>query len=883
MALSSSRTESLRPALFSVAGQTGFPRLAATGGIVLGALILAASISHVSVPSWAMMKANAALAVLLCGASLWLYTKASPPFQIIARVCAGAVVLIALVTLAEHLLGRDFRIDQLIATDTSETGATGRMDIASAAALAGLGCAIALLDDRRHAGKALVLALIVGAASVIVLVGHVYAAPALYSFGPTPLMAAALLLLSAAAVRARSGLQTYIGYSDAAVPLLSRLVPGACAIPLVLGGLALLGYRNGIFDTETGIALAAVLAAALVFVLILWSATALPNRRLTNLREPLRPERELNHVRIAREGAVAMAGAADAAAARDILLERTRSMFPAASAITLRLVKRGSGELTPAAAWTRGGSPSEMDETRALGESGRKPLETKGAVIIRNLQTDGRVRGEMFRTQGSVSYLGVPLLARGEAHGILGVYTREEYHFSREEAEWLAALAATAAGVLSPPAPPAAESTAAPGTVTATRNAEQLKKTLRLLPEMHAALAPLNAAESLTDAIDDIIAKLVDATGADAALLRVWKRETGASIIAGHRGLSNEHVSQMEIGLLKGAMEWVVQHGEEIVAPEVEAEPRFTAGVQRQLGFRSSALLPLRLYNEVRGVLFVASKTPRWFDEAVKQPLLAIAQQIGISIENRELFDHLKHSRDEIEQASKIKGEFLSVMSHELRTPLSVVMGYAGMVKERLLGEITPQQEDALEKLLTRANDQLNMINAIMQITQLESRSLVLERHLLNLSEMLAHLKTDYALSHTKREVVLNWDVPAEPIVIVTDGGKLKEILVNLINNALKFTTQGSVTVSMRVQQDARRKWVQVSVADTGVGIPRDQCTKIFEKFYQVDSSETRLYGGAGLGLYIAKHFAEFLGGRIEVASQTGFGSTFTVTIPYAT
>jgi signal transduction histidine kinase len=852
-------------------------------GMALGALVLAASISRLPMPAWAMLKANAALSVLLCGASLWLCAKESPPFQLIARLCAAAVVLIALATLAEHLLGRDFRIDQLIAMDAAETGAPGRMDIAGAAALAALGAALALLDDRRHAGKALALALIVAGASVIVLVGHVYAVPALYSFGPTPFMATVLLLLSTGAVCARSGLQTYIGRSDAAA-LLSRLMPGACAIPLVLGGLALLGYRRGIFDSETGIALAAVLAAALVFVLIVWSATALPPSP-SNVREPLRgAEREPKHVRVAREGAVAMAGAADPASARNILLEQTRSMFPAASAITLRLLNGGSGELAPAIAWARGGSASDMDETRALGESGRKPLEMKGAVIIRNLQTDGRVRGEIFRTQGRVSYLGVPLLARGEAQGILGVYTREEYHFSREEAEWLAALAATAAGVLSPAAPaPLAGSKTEPPATGAPRNAEEVKKTLKLLPEVHAALAPLNAAESLTDAIDGIVAKVLDATSADAALLRVWKKETGASVIAGHRGLTNEHVSQMEIGLLKGAMEWVVQHGEAIVAPDVEAEPRFTAGVQRQLGFRSSALLPLRLHNEVRGVLYVASKTPRWFDEAEKHPLLAIAQQIGISIENRELFDHLKNSRDEIEQASKIKGEFLSVMSHELRTPLSVVMGYAGMIKERLLGEITPQQEDALQKLLTRANDQLNMINAIMQITQLEARSLVLERHLVNLSEMLAHLKNDYALSHTKRDVALNWDIPAEPIVIVTDSGKLKEILVNLINNALKFTTQGSVTVSMRVHQDARRKWVQLSVADTGVGIPRDQCAKVFEKFYQVDSSETRLYGGVGLGLYIVKHFAEFLGGKVDVASQTGFGSTFTVTIPYAT
>ncbi len=881
MALSSSRTESLRPALFSDAGQTGFPRLAAIVGILLGGIVLAAWISRIPLPAWAMMKANAALAVILCGVSLWLCTKESQTFQVIARLCAAAAALIACAALAEYFLGRDFRIDELIAKDASETGAPGRMDIASGAALAALGAALALVNDRRHAGKAQALALLLGAASVFVLAGYVYAVPALYSFGPAPHMAVAVLLLSAGAACARSGALTHLGRSDAAMAVLSRLTPAAAAIPLVLGGLALLGYRRGVLETETGIALAAVLAAALVFLLVLWSAASLsqsPSRH----REIVRPERELRHIRIAREGAVAVAGAATPAAARDLLVERTRLMFPGASAVTLRLLNHGSGELAPAAAWFRAGAASALDETYALGERGRKPMETSGALIVRNLQSDGQVRNEIFRKQGWVSYLGVPLLARGETQGVLGVYTSEEYDFSREETEWLAVLAATAAGALPAPAP-SAQAEAEPLTAPAPRAAEHVKKALRMLPEVHALLAPLDPAVSLADAINSVIAKVLDATGADALIIRVWKKETGASVIAGHRGVADEYVSQMEIGLLKGAMEWVVQHGEEIIAPDIEAEPRFATGVQRQLGFRSSAVLPLRLYNEVRGILYVASRSPGRFNEAEKEPLVAVAQQIGVSIENRELFDHLKNSRDEIEQASKIKGEFLSVMSHELRTPLSVVMGYAGMIKERLLGDISAQQEDALQKLLTRANDQLNMINAIMQITQLEARSLVLERHLVNLSEMLAHLKNDYALSQTKREVALNWNCPAEPIVIVTDGGKLKEILVNLINNALKFTPQGSVTVSMRVHQDTRRKWVQLSVADTGVGIPKDQCTKIFEKFYQVDSSETRLYGGVGLGLYIVKHFAEFLGGKVDVASQPGFGSTFTVTIPYAT
>jgi signal transduction histidine kinase len=132
--------------------------------------------------------------------------------------------------------------------------------------------------------------------------------------------------------------------------------------------------------------------------------------------------------------------------------------------------------------------------------------------------------------------------------------------------------------------------------------------------------------------------------------------------------------------------------------------------------------------------------------------------------------------------------------------------------------------------------------------------------------------------------VALVWDYPSEPLAIVTDGGRLREILVNLINNAIKFTASGSVTVSLRLTEDLqKREWVELKVADTGIGIAEEHLYRIFDKFYQVDSSETRAYGGTGLGLYIVKHFTEFLGGKIAVASEPGKGSTFTVKIPYAT
>ena len=150
------------------------------------------------------------------------------------------------------------------------------------------------------------------------------------------------------------------------------------------------------------------------------------------------------------------------------------------------------------------------------------------------------------------------------------------------------------------------------------------------------------------------------------------------------------------------------------------------------------------------------------------------------------------------------------------------------------------------------------------------------------------------------KELTLDWDYPSELPVIKTDSGKLKQILQNLIDNALKFTGKGSVTVSARITEGSKQKaegsseilptvdrllptggkWVEFKVVDTGVGIPQDYMPFIFDKFRQADSSETRLYGGVGMGLYIVKKFAELLGGTIEVESEPGLGSIFIVTLP---
>ncbi len=268
-----------------------------------------------------------------------------------------------------------------------------------------------------------------------------------------------------------------------------------------------------------------------------------------------------------------------------------------------------------------------------------------------------------------------------------------------------------------------------------------------------------------------------------------------------------------------------------------------------------------------------------------------------LAIHNARLFEQISKQARDLESANKVKDEFLAVMSHELRTPLSITMGYTGMMKEGLLGEITPEQEDALQKVLNQSAVQLRMVNDIMETTYFESRTVAIERQLVNLSDFFRHLKLDFEAIHEKNQAVLGWEYPQDPLPIVTDSRKLRQIVQNLISNAIKFTDHGKVTVSVQTVSrspnlplfDSERngnngddQWLEIKVRDTGRGIPPDKLDAIFDKFYQLDTSETRLSGGLGLGLYITKKFTELLGGKITVESEISEGSTFTVTVPYS-
>lgn len=297
----------------------------------------------------------------------------------------------------------------------------------------------------------------------------------------------------------------------------------------------------------------------------------------------------------------------------------------------------------------------------------------------------------------------------------------------------------------------------------------------------------------------------------------------------------------------------------------------------RRYGLVSYLGVPLIAKMEILGVLGLYTKEEHEFTKEEVDFLSTLAGQAAIAILNSQLYEQTKNQALELERANRVKDEFLSVMSHELRTPLNVVMGYTAMIKDGMLGEINPKQEEALAKVISRASDQLAIVNNILYATVMETQQIKAESHAVVLGDFLNQLRSAYEAPLNK-ELTLNWDCSSPLSVIHTDSAKLKYILQNLIHNAFKFTEKGHVTISARHIPEA--KTVEFRVSDTGVGIRKEHLLFIFEKFRQVDSSETRLYGGVGMGLYIVKRFTELLGGTVEVESEPGKGSTFTVTIP---
>jgi signal transduction histidine kinase len=313
-----------------------------------------------------------------------------------------------------------------------------------------------------------------------------------------------------------------------------------------------------------------------------------------------------------------------------------------------------------------------------------------------------------------------------------------------------------------------------------------------------------------------------------------------------------------------------------------------------ETGIRAQVAVPLKVHNDVLGILYVSARTPGRFREDDQVLLGALADQAAIGIENARLYEDVRRHAEELEAnveartrelqeanrsleiASQHKSQFLANMSHELRTPLNAILGYTELIVDGIYGEVPAKIKETLERVQQSSRHLLGLINDVLDLSKIEAGELRLSLSDYSMADVVRGVATAVEALAREKHLALTTSVPPDLPTGQGDERRITQVLLNLVGNAIKFTETGAVAIAVAASNGE----FAVRVADTGPGIsPRDQ-ERIFQEFQQVDSSSTRTKGGTGLGLSIARKIVTLHGGRMWVESDLGRGSTFIFTLP---
>lgn len=406
---------------------------------------------------------------------------------------------------------------------------------------------------------------------------------------------------------------------------------------------------------------------------------------------------------------------------------------------------------------------------------------------------------------------------------------------------------------------------------------EHSVKELEALGEVSQAV---NSSLELEVVLETIASHAMALAAADAALFWAFDESAGVFRLQANRNLTPSMaaaLSDQPIGLGDGAVGLAGARRAAVQIPDVEADPGYAfAAVVRPAGYRAVLALPLLRDATLFGGLVLVRKTPGAFAPEAVALVQTLANQSVLAIQNATLFQELAEKTRQVEEASRHKSEFLANMSHELRTPLNAILGFTELIQDGIYGEVSEKVTQQLARVQANGRHLLGLINDVLDLSKIEAGQLELQRGPVALGDVVRAVESGTAGLALAKDLALVVELAPGLPVVEADERRITQVLLNLVGNAIKFTGTGTVTISTRQAGET----VEISVQDTGPGIPAADQARVFEAFHQLDSSSTRRQGGTGLGLAIAREIVELHGGTIGVESEPGRGSRFFFTLP---
>ena len=333
----------------------------------------------------------------------------------------------------------------------------------------------------------------------------------------------------------------------------------------------------------------------------------------------------------------------------------------------------------------------------------------------------------------------------------------------------------------------------------------------------------------------------------------------------------------------------VAETAEPVICEDIQDDPRYEEWIHseasKKVSYRFFAVFPIKNKSRCLGCIVCNGLHPRRLTAEEIRLIESMTDQLGVAIDNINLFEELKEKTAQLQtanvelgEANRHKSQFLANVSHELRTPLNAIIGSTDNVLERIAGELNEKQTRYLTRVQANAEHLNLLIEELLDLSVIESGKIEIRAKNVSLASIVLEVAENLRQVAEKKPIDLEIGSIDAGLSAWADRDRIVQVLNNLIGNAVKFTPpQGKVTVA--AQRDTN-EWVQVSIADTGPGIPLEEADKIFDEFYQIPQSIRPKIKGMGLGLSIAKKFVEMHGGKIWIQSKAGKGSTFFLTLP---